>query len=220
MKEIGRIHHVKAKMPSDGFAREAITGKPQIWRQKDPEIPMIMLDLGTHLHHLVTMAIGHSPSKVRARMHQLINKMGVIDNVEIWEERTDNIKVSYWMSKAHLGIKNGLCLEFYGEKGGFVWNQIDPDHLIKYDLNSNILKINRGSINSEASYRDRFKAGHPTGFVDAFSYFYSDLADDIISINNGSEGSIWIKTITDAFKGIEFLSAATKSSLNDQWVNL
>lgn len=219
-KEIGNIHHVRVQMPSDGYAREEITGRPQLWRQKDPYIPMIMLDLGTHLHHLVSMAIGHSNSRIKSRMHQMVNKMGVIDNVEIWEERSDNITVTYWMSKAHLGLKNGLNIEVYGENGGFIWNQMDPDYLIKSDMESNNLKINRGSISNEASLRDRFKAGHPTGFIDAFSYFYSDMADDIIAEKDGLNRSLWIKPIKNAFIAIEFLAAAKESYLKDKWVNL
>ena len=217
--EIGNIKHVRIQMPSDGFARQEITGLPQIWRQSDPEIPMILLDLGTHLHHLVTMAIGDSNSLIKSRMHQIINKMGVIDNVEIWEERADNIKVSYWLSKAHIGLKNGLNIEIYGEKGSLAWNQMSPDYLIKSDMQSNNLRINRGSISKEASCRDRFKAGHPTGFVDAFSYFYSDLAEDILAEKEGKKGSIWIKPIQSAFSGIKFLSAVKESSNKDKWID-
>ena len=64
---------------------------------------MIMLDLGTHLHHLVSMAIGDSNSRIKSKIHQMVNKMGVIDNVEIWEERSDNI-VPIGCLK-HLGLK-------------------------------------------------------------------------------------------------------------------
>ena len=41
-----------------------------------------------------------------------------------------------------------------------------------------------------ASVRDRFKAGHPTGFVDAFANFYSDLAEDFIAQREGTNGNV------------------------------
>ncbi|KAA5606044.1 Gfo/Idh/MocA family oxidoreductase [Roseospira marina] len=216
--DIGRIHHVRVHMPSDGFAREHITGKPQLWRQTDPEIPMLMLDLGTHMHHLVRMAVGPSPSRVRGRMHRMVNSLGVIDNVEIWEERADDIRVSYWMSKAHLGVKNGLGLEVYGRDGALIWHQMDPDHLIRVDTDSNRTIINRGAIRPEAARRDRFKAGHPTGFVEAFGAFYSDLAEDIAASAGGSgPGNRWIRPITDAFEGLAFLAAAARSHDTGAW---
>lgn len=217
---IGRVHSVRIMMPSDAFAREGIVGKPQNWRQRDTEIPMIMLDLGTHLHHLVRMAIGKSRSRVIARMHQLVNSFNVIDNVEIWEEREDGIRVSYWMSKAHLGIKNGLQIEVYGDDGALIWHQMDPDHLTQIDINSNRTLVNRGTIRNAAARRDRFKAGHPTGFVEAFANFYSDLAEDFHAVRNLGERNRWIRPIEDAFDGIRFLDAATRSFQSSQWISL
>lgn len=217
---IGKIHHVRVEMPSDGFARERIIGKPQIWRQSDPEVPMIMLDLGTHMYHLVRMAVGSSKARVSARMDKFVNSLGVVDNVEIWEERDDGIRVSYWMSKAHLGVKNGLRIEVYGRDGAMIWHQMDPDHLIVVDLDSNRTTINRGAIQREAARRDRFKAGHPTGFVEAFGSFYSDLAEDIRAANEGTVRSRWIRPIEDAFDGLLFLEAAARSHKTGGWVDL
>ena len=217
---IGAVYHVRIAMPSDGFARENISGKPQKWRQTDSEVPMIMLDLGTHMYHLVRMAIGYSKSHVIARMHKMVNSFHVFDNIEIWEERTDGIRVSYWMSKAHLGVKNGLEIEVYGRNGAYIWRQMDPDHLIEIDTESNRTVINRASISSVAARRDRFKAGHPTGFVEAFANFYSDLAEDILLAEEGVEGNPWICSIQEAFDGIMFLEAATRSHHLGKWVEV
>ena len=216
-RKIGVVHDVRIEMPSDGFARERIIGKPQVWRQKDPEVPMIMLDLGTHMHHLVRMVIGKSPGRVKARMQKMVNTLSVIDNVEIWEERLDGISVSYWMSKAHLGIKNGLKIKVYGGDGAFIWDQSDPDHLIEIDINSNVTFLNRGTISAEASRHDRFKAGHPTGFVEAFATFYSDLAEDLSELKRGKDSTSWIRPIEDAYDGISFLAAAARSHESGDW---
>ena len=215
---IGKVHHVRLNMPSDGYARERVVGKPQVWRRSDPEVPMIMLDLGTHLHHLERMLIGPSPTRLMARMHQMVNTLGVIDHVEIWEERADGIRVSHWMSKAHLGIKNGLEVEVYGSDGALSWHQMDPDHLIETDINSNRTVVNRGTIRPEAARRDRFKAGHPTGFIDAFGSFYADLAEDFRAARGGGPGNRWICPMEQAFDGIAFLTAAARAHTTEGWV--
>lgn len=218
--KIGSIHHVKIEMPSDGFARERIVGRPQAWRLVDPEVPMIMLDLGTHMHHLVQMVLGPSQSSVMTRMSKMVNSFNVIDNVEIWEKRTDGIDVTYWMSKAHLGIKNGLRIDVFGSEGSLTWIQMDPDHIFEADINSNVSKVNRGSIRKELATRDRFKAGHPTGFVEAFAYFYTDLADDFLAHEQGETRNPWICPIEDAMSGVKFLSTAALSHTTGQWINL
>jgi len=217
---IGPIHHIRVNMPSDGFARENITGKPQMWRRNDPEVPMLMLDLGTHMHHLVRMLAGPSHARVSARMHTFVNSFGVVDHAEIWEERSDGIQVSYWMSKAHLGVKNGLSIEAYGRDGALLWHQMDPDHLVYVDTDSNRIVVNRGAVKAEANLRSRFKPGHPTGFVEAFASFYSDLAEDLAAARRGQPGSRWIRPMQDAFDSIEFLSAAARSHDTGQWVEI
>ena len=218
--KIGKIHHVKIEMPSDGFARERIVGKPQAWRLVDPEVPMIMLDLGTHMHHLVQMVLGPSQSSLMTRMSKMINSFDVVDNVEIWEKREDSVEVTYWMSKAHLGIKNGLRIDVFGSEGSLTWIQMDPDHIFEADINSNVTMINRGSIRKEITSRDRFKAGHPTGFVEAFAYFYSDLADDFLAQKQGGIRNQWIRPIGEAMMGVKFLSTAAKSHMTGKWVSL
>ncbi len=214
---IGTIHNIRAEMPSDGYARERVAGRPQPWRQVDPEIPMIMLDLGTHLHHLVTMVLGQSASRVLSRMGRLVNSFGVVDNVEIWESREDGIEVTYWMSKAHLGEKNGLQVAVFGSEGSLIWRQMEPDILIQADMDSNMSIVNRGSAQPSATTHSRFKAGHPTGFIEAFANYYSDLANDFQAEAAGFEPSGWIRPIEEALMGIEFLAAATRSSKTGDW---
>jgi predicted dehydrogenase len=217
---VGSIHNVRVQMPSDGFARERVVGLPQRWRQVDPEVPMIMLDLGTHLHHLVAMIIGNSPSRVLARVGRMTNSFGVIDNVEIWESRADGIEVNYWMSKAHLGEKNGLQVAVYGSEGSLIWRQMEPDVLVHADIDSNVSLINRGVAQAAAVTRARFKAGHPTGFVEAFANYYCDLADDFTSQTNNSADFGWIRPIEEAMAGIDFLAAATRSASSEMWVEI
>ena len=214
---IGTIHNVRAEMPSDGFARERVAGRPQPWRQVDPEVPMIMLDLGTHLHHLVTMVLGQSSSRVLSRIVKMANSFGVVDNTEIWESREDDIEISYWMSKAHLGEKNGLQVAVFGSEGSLIWRQTEPDILMQADIDSNVSIVNRGSARPGATTRSRFKAGHPTGFVEAFANYYSDLAADFQSEGAGFEPDGWIRPIQEALMGVEFLAAATRSSKTGDW---
>jgi len=217
---IGKIHNIRIEMPSDIFARERILGKPQIWRQSDPDIPMIMLDLGTHMFHLVQMVAGYSESRIHAYLKNMVNSLGVVDNVEIWQERKDGILVNYWMSKAHLGIKNGLRIDVYGADGSLSWRQMDPDHLIQADLNSNRTIVDRGAISEAASNHDRFKAGHPTGFIDAFSNFYCDIADELSEGKSSESSYSWISPIDEAFAGIHFLDAAVRSHESGEWISL
>ena len=216
--DIGAVRHVRVMMPSDSYAREKIIGRPQPWRQHDPQIPMLLLDLGTHMHHLVDMLIGSAPGRVMGSFKKLANSFDVIDHAEIWHERDDGIAVSYWMSKAHLGHKNGLEIEVYGDGGAMSWRQMDPDHLVFADLNSNRTLINRGAIDPASDAQARFKPGHPTGFIEAFANFYGNLADDFAAQERGGAGSPWICPPEQALAGIALLEAAADAHRNGNWM--
>ena len=217
--KIGKITNLRIEMPSDGYARIDRIGPPQHWRQQETAIPMIFLDLGTHLYHLVRLLIGKSSGNVNSIGHVLSNKLNLLDNVEIWEERHDKINISYWFSKAHLGVKNGLKIAVYGSKGSLTWFQHDPDFIKFSDKDSNITIINRGNVSRQISKLNRFKAGHPTGFIEAFANFYSDLAEDFVSFKKGKQQSRWISNITEAIDGIDFLNAAAESMKKRRWIS-
>lgn len=205
--QIGKILHVSAHMPSDIFAREHRIGKPQPWRQTDPEIPMVLLDLATHLYHLVTMSVGESESRrLTVESHRPSNSFGVVDHVEILDSRLDGILVRYLISKVSLGHKNGLKLEFYGSRGSLSWDQMQPDIIMQSDDDSNIDIVNRGSTMLDLSAYERFKPGHPTGFIDAFANYYYDIYDDYNAFHQKGSSVRWIHDLDKALNGILFLA--------------
>ena len=216
---IGSIHHIIAKAPSDGYARTAMTGLPQKWRQQDSEIPMLALDLGTHLYHLVHRLIKDDKGSLIANANQLVSTFGVIDNMTIQCETNKGCLIDYWFSKSHLGVKNGLAIEAYGESGSLRWYQESPDNLIYSTQESNPILLNRGSLTAELAALDRFKPGHPTGFVEAMGYFYQDLHEDLINFIDHKSGNKWINRAENACSGILFLDNAYQSALKRKWMH-
>jgi len=215
---IGEVLHVSAYMPNDIFAREHKIGKPQQWRCRDPEIPMVLLDLGTHLYHLVTMAIGEGDSsRLQVATHKPSNSFGVVDHVEILDSRQDGKLIRYLISKVSLGHKNGLRLEFYGRKGSLSWDQMQPDIIWQSDDDSNIDIINRGSTILDISSYERFKPGHPTGFIDAFANYYFDIYDDYHAQYQSKESARWIHGLDKALNGIEYLSKVSKQIVSNNY---
>lgn len=215
---LGEIRHIRAQAPSDGFARVQRTGLPQTWRQSDGKIPMIALDLATHLYHLVHRLVDPSPGKLVANTKRLGAPFDAIDNMIIHCEMYAGPMIDYWFSKAHLGFKNGLCIEIFGENGAFRWTQENPDQLMFADIDSNQTIINRGSINAELSATDRFKAGHPTGFVESMGYFYHHLHNDLENFLNTSKPNQWVNPAQRACDGVAFLEQAYRSATDQEWI--
>jgi len=221
---LGKIEQVHIEMPQESFARLDKNGnpqKPQDWRLHDKELPTLSLDLGTHTHDVTKFLTGESPIELVAIQNSFGSFRDVIDNSIAISNYTNNIVSNIWFSKAALGHRNGLRVRVYGEIGSAEWYQLDPENLYFNDNKGHKLLIDRASVDvnvtTESRY-NRFKAGHPSGFIEAFANYYMDIADLILGISNNENRYVF--GIDDALEGLKMLELMTSSSKNKKWVKL
>ncbi|MDA7818352.1 Gfo/Idh/MocA family oxidoreductase [Sulfurimonas sp.] len=220
--KLGTLEQVHIEMPQESFARLDKNGnpqKPQEWRLSDNSLPTISLDLGTHTHDLTSFLTGEQPIELVAIQNSLGSFSQVIDNTIAIANYTNNIVSNIWYSKAALGHRNGLRVRIYGTIGSAEWYQLEPETLHFNDNKGNKMVIDRGSLDvnvtSDLRY-NRFKAGHPSGFIEAFANHYSDIADYLLE----EEKNSFVFGVDDAFEGLQMLEAITESSINKKWVGL
>jgi predicted dehydrogenase len=180
--KLGKINHIQVEMPQEGFARVDADNKPKIpqdWRLKDNIVPTISLDLGVHLHMLIKYLINKTPLSVVAKGSRFGNFKSIIDNVSCMIEYSDDVTCNMWYSKIAIGNRNGMRIRIYGEKGAAEWIQENPEVLYLADNLGNRWKFDRGNENGEVCNLpryNRFKVGHPAGFLEAFANYYHDIA--------------------------------------------
>lgn len=219
--ELGNILHIRLKMPQESFLRPPKSIKyPQKWRLTDAFIPMISLDLGSHLHHLSYFLLQEEPTKVMAT-YDTFSKYDVIDDVNMFLEYKSGVKGNIWLSKTALGNRNGLHIEVYGSKASASWHQEIPEKLeFSYNSGKKVI-IDRGSdtemINNPLY--NRMTPGHPAGFIEGFANLYNDIADclDNFYAKENRENK-YVYGFDHAKKGIELLHNASISNKNKEWV--
>jgi len=221
---LGKILHVNIQMPQESFIRltqEETIPIPQKWRLQDHNIPTLSLDLGTHLSNMVSFLIQAKPLEVIA-MHNSFGHHNVIDNLNCMIKYENNIDCQMWYSKSALGHKNGLKVEVYGTKGSASWYQMKPEFL---EFNDNVgcnIRLDRSSkdihIANKARY-NRFKAGHPAGFIEAFSNHYLDIYQSLIAYkeNKPSYLNSYIFDINESIEGLKLMEAIEKSIESKKW---
>ena len=224
--ELGKIIHFQVEMPQEGFIRVDLEGKipkPQEWRLTDKSIPIIHLDLAVHLHQLLYYLTEQNPIEVIADHDSYGWFSNVVDNVNCLCRYSQGIMGNIWFSKAALGHRNGLRLRIYGTKGSAEWFQASPEELILSYIDGRKEIIDRAASVEIANLGryNRFKAGHPAGFVEAFANLYCDLAD---SLNEYKQTGHWksenIYGIEISLKGLQFLEAMNKSVTSKHWENV
>ncbi len=221
--KLGQIQLVQIEMPQEGFARLSKDGKPptpQSWRLQDGTIPTISLDLGVHLHHMVDFLTGEKPVEVVADQASFGFFKDVIDNVNCLVRYTGDVRSQIWYSKMALGHRNGLRVRVYGDLGSAEWFQLEPEELLFYDKQGHREIIDRAScveIADQLRY-NRFKSGHPAGFIEAFANHYYDLAEGLSEFRRrGLCSSPYVFSADKAKEGLQMLEAINISAKSKCW---
>jgi len=220
---LGRILHFQAEMPQEGYIRIDAQGNkpvPQSWRLSDGKVPIIHLDLGSHLHHLIHYLVEQKPVDVVADQDSFGWFSDVIDNVTCLCRYTKGIQGQMWFSKSALGYRNGLRLRIYGSEASAEWYQMSPEELVLSFSDGQRQIVDRASIVEVANMRryNRFKSGHPAGFVEAFANLYNDIADCLEQFKvTGKWTSENVFSAELALEGILMIEAMTKSVDKKSW---
>lgn len=224
----GQLEQIHIEMPQEGFAKLDKEGKPltpQPWRLHDEDLPTISLDLGVHLHNIIHFLTKEKPIELVAVHNSFGSFRRVVDNTICIAKYTNNLICNIWYSKAALGHRNGLRIRIYGASGSAEWYQLDPEILYFNDKNGNKSIVDRASLDVKVSPQlryNRFKAGHPSGFIEAFANHYYDIADNLRQYIDSKEilRSEYSFGINESIDGLFMLEAISRSSKNNSWVNI
>ena len=216
--KLGKIKQFHFEMPQAGFMKS--NSKPQKWRLKDAKIPVICLDLGVHLHNLAYFIIGKEPNRVMANYFNNSKHKKIIDNVLLWLEYKSGIKGSFWMSKTAIGNRNSLKLRIFGDKGSAEWIQNNSEELniaFKDGTRKIIDRASKSLITHKKRY-NRYKAGHPAGFMEAFANLYFDIADHLNNFKSKTKNkNLYVFDIEHSLRGLDLFSSSSKSNKNLSW---
>lgn len=222
--KLGDVIQVNIQMPQESFIRLDPMGNipvPQSWRLKDGDIATVSLDLGTHVSNLVSFLTGEKPIEVVAKANSY-GHFDVIDNIMCLLRYTGGIDCHMWYSKSALGHKNGLKVEVYGTKGSAIWYQMDPEFLEYNDNAGRNIMLDRSSkeiLVANTPKYNRFKSGHPAGFIEAFANHYLDIHDALHTYRTekGRPYNRYVFDIHESIRELSLMRSIERSIQNNRW---
>jgi predicted dehydrogenase len=224
---LGRIEQIHIEMPQEGFARLNREGHPLIpqqWRLKDESVPTISLDLGVHLYNMIDFLTGEKPVEVVATQTSFGRFNHIVDNVIAMARYSNDLICNFWFSKAAIGHRNGLKVRVYGKEGSAEWVQMDPEYISFSNIHGQQFRIDRGSSDSKVAHMERynrFKSGHPDGFLEAFANFYADVYYSLIQKNiSTNQNSDYVFSISHSIEGLKFVEAINLSAIKKCWIQM
>lgn len=224
--ELGHLHQIQVEMPQEGFLRRQAgrqAPSPQAWRCVDYAVPTVSLDLGVHLHHLVDVVSGGlRPQRVVAVESHAGLVADVIDSVHALVLYEQKLVVNAWYGKTALGVRNGLRLRVFGSEGSGEWLQCEPERLCLASGDGAIRLLDPGSpglLEASKLRYQRFKPGHPSGFIEAFANLYADLAAALRQRQGDADApSGPVRGAAHARQGLELLEALHHSAAAACWI--
>lgn len=209
---IGQPHQLILEMPQEGLVRPPlIQGEykpPQAWRLLDGSIPTVCLDLGVHLHHLMLYTTSLTPEPVSASFSNFTQYDSIKDTLFCnFSDKKQAVNGSMWFTKSAIGTRNGMNIRIFGSAGSVCWTQQHPEHLHLALPTGELRTIDRASncLVANAPRYERMKAGHPSGYIEAFANIYDDIASEYIDWKStGLDADNCLLGPYPSLKGLDF----------------
>ena len=227
--DLGSIRIIKVEYIQD-WLTEPIESKGQkqaSWRvdPKKSGIGGSIGDIGTHAFHLAHFVTQQLPNKISADLSCFVEGRELDDNAHILMRYESGAKGIIWSSQVAPGNENNLKIQIYGEKGGLIWQQENPNELILNLLNQPSRRLTRGSsfVGDQSARLTRIPAGHPEGYLEGFANIYREVADEFSAKISGKPISkdILYPTSKEGLYGVSFIEAAIESNSKDSvWTDL
>jgi predicted dehydrogenase len=222
--EIGAVRLVQVEYLAGGLATavELASDADQRWRLKPERSgPSLVLgDIGTHAHHLVSFVTGLAFESVSAEVGTLMPGRKVHDVAQVRFRLANGARGRLDACNAAAGMSNHMLLRVYGETGHMEWVHHKHGQLAIASLDGNIRIISQAqpNVTFDAQQSTRLaRPGHPEGLQEAVANLYCGLAD-LMLLRRGhtpSDMPRLVPTVSDGVAGLSFVASCLESSARD-----
>lgn len=216
---LGQVRKVVVEYPQGWLAGEAV-GKQAEWRVDPARAGLggCIGDIGVHAFHLAEFITGLRVTELLADLGAIVPGRLLDDDCSILLRFENGARGVLLASQIEVGELNGLRIRAYGERGGLVWQQEQPNTLTFHSLEGRTEIVHAGGaqLGLDAACRTRIPAGHPEGYLEAFANLYRDFAAQL----RGHAAPL-LPGITDGVRGMTFIATAVEANkTNAGWVPL
>lgn len=216
----GKIRRIDVQYPQ-GWLSQPIErdGQKQAEWRTDPAragISCCLADIGVHAFQLAEHISGLRVAELSADVSIHVPGRRLDDDASVLLRFANGARGTLTASQICAGEENGLSIRLYGEKGGMVWTQTEPDSLILkwLDRPMEILRMGGPGLSPEALARCRLPAGHPGGYLEAFANHYRAVAGTLAAgrVSSPLGDPHWFPGIAEGVRSLAFVEAALANS--------
>ena len=183
-------------------------------------------DIGTHAANMAEYVSGLSITRVLSQLTKVVPGRLLDDDANALLEFEGGIPGVLSASQISAGEENAIKVRVYGEKGGVIWTQRDPNTLLVTwgDKPHEIYRTGTGYVSEVAQSNSRTPAGHPEGYLEAFANIYRNFAMHIKAYTMDKDHDFEIydyPQIEDGVHGMSMVDAMVESTEKGSvWINV
>jgi len=208
--DLGEIRKVVVEYPQGWLAQDA-QSKQAEWRVDPGRAGEggCIADIGVHALHLAEFTTGLRVNELLADLGHVVPGRLLDDDCSVLLRFENGARGVLLASQIEVGEGNALRIRIYGERGGLVWRQEDPNRLWLHrgDGRTELIRAGDASLGTDALARTRTPGGHPEGYIEAFANLYRDFA----ALLRGEPAPL-LPGIEEGIRGMAFISTAVRTS--------
>lgn len=174
-------------------------------------------DIGTHAANMAEFVSGMKITRLLSRMSKVVDGRALDDDAMALLEFEGGIPGLLQVSQIAAGEENAIKVRVYGDKGGLMWTQRDPNSLLLMwpDRPDQILRTGNDYLSEAAKANTRIPAGHPEGYLEAFANIYRNFAMHLRAHGAGEPFDREVfdyPGIEDGIRGMMLIDAMVRST--------
>ncbi len=228
--KIGKVRKVYVEYPQGWLAipLEDSGQKQAAWRT-DPKrsgLGGAIGDIGTHAANLAEYITDSYITEICAELNTVIKGRLLDDDSAMMLHFDNGSSGTLVATQVAAGEENNLTIRVYGEKGGLVWRQEEPNTLIVKSLQDaqQVYRTGMGYLSEVAKQNTRVPAGHPEGYLEAFANIYQSFVNAVRAYKPGkniSSAKFDFADVDDGVRGMAFVETVVKSSTSkSKWTKI
>jgi predicted dehydrogenase len=176
-----------------------------------------MGDIGTHAFNLAEYITGLHVTELCAQLNTVVEGRLLDDDGAVLLKFDNGATGVLTATQIAAGEENELIIKVYGEKGGIIWQQQEPNtlHLKWQHKPAEVLRAGSGYLYPIAQHNTRTPGGHPEGYLEAFANIYRNFALSLSAKLNSESLDpkiIEFPSVEEGVRGMAFIENVVRSA--------
>ena len=223
--KLGNIRRVVVECPQGWLASRLETaGNRQAGWRADPRRAGqsgCMADVGSHGSYLTELFTGLQITEVSADVRSCVAGRQLEDDGAVLFRLANGAQGVLWASQICVGETGGVRIRIFGDKGGMLWELVNPNVLVLHALTGSSEVLRSGVPTTPLTALP--PAGRTECLCGSLAYIYNQFADGVLAFDGKRDPTPPYPSLSEGIRAVAFVDAVirnTRPENTEKWTKL